>query len=248
MKSFTGHIDLREGFTIYLNKPLTWTSFALVNKFRYQACVHMGIKKLKVGHAGTLDPLASGVMILCTGKHTKHIEELQLGDKEYIAGIRLGQTTPTFDLESEPDAFFPYEHITEEMVREAIKGFIGEIDQVPPIFSACKVDGRRAYDLARQGQEVELKSKRIKIHEIELLECQLPEIKVRVSCGKGTYIRSLARDLGTALGSGGHLTSLVRTKVGEARLDECLSLEELPAWLEAHAVKAEINERTIDKN
>lgn len=243
MKDFEGKIDLREGFTLYLNKPLTWSSFSLVNKFRYEACVHIGIKKLKVGHAGTLDPLATGVMILCTGKNTKHIEQLQQGTKEYIAGIRLGATTPTCDLESEPDALFPTEHITEELVREQLLNFIGTIEQVPPIFSACKVDGKRAYDLARQGEEVTLKSKTISIQHIELLECRLPDLKLRVVCGKGTYIRSLARDLGTALASGAHLTSLERTQVGEARIENCISLEELPQWLEKHVVQAEHNER-----
>lgn len=243
MKGVQGPIDLREGFTLYMHKPLTWTSFSLVNKFRYEACVHIGLKKLKVGHAGTLDPLATGVMILCTGKHTKRIEELQRGVKEYIAGIRLGATTPTCDMESEFDATFPTEHITEEAVRTALCSFIGEIDQVPPIFSACKVEGNRAYDLARQGKEVELSSKRITIHEIELLECNLPDLRLRIVCGKGTYIRSLARDLGAALGSGGYLTSLERTQVGEARIEDCITLEELPEWLATHVVKAEINER-----
>lgn len=243
MKSFEGKVDLRDGFTLYLDKPLTWSSFSLVNKFRYEACVHIGIKKLKVGHAGTLDPLATGVMILCTGKNTKQIEELQKGTKEYIAGIRLGATTPTFDLESEADEYYPTEHITEELVRDKIKTFVGEIDQVPPIFSACKVDGKRAYDLARQGEEVTLKSKRIIIHEIELLSYKQNELLLRVVCGKGTYIRSLARDLGKALGSGGHLCSLERTQVGEARIENCIKLEDLPKWLEQHVVKSTCNER-----
>lgn len=243
MKDFDGQIDLREGFTLYLNKPLTWSSFSLVNKFRYEACVHIGIKKLKVGHAGTLDPLATGVMVLCTGKNTKQIEQLQQGRKEYIAGIRFGATTPTCDLESQADAFFPTEHITLELIQEQLKNFIGEIDQVPPIFSACKVDGKRAYDLARQGQEVELQSKRITIHSIEILDYKHPELTLRIVCGKGTYIRSLARDLGTALSSGAHLISLERTQVGEARIENCINLEDLPQWLAEHVIRAEVNQR-----
>lgn len=238
MKDFNAQVDLRDGFTIYLDKPLTWSSFSLVNKFRYEACKYMGIKKLKVGHAGTLDPLATGVMVLCTGKHTKLIEQLQKGEKEYIADIRLGQTTPTFDMESEPDTFFPTEHITEELVRSVFSQFIGEIDQVPPIFSAVKVDGHRAYDLARKGQDVVLTSKRIQIYEIELLAYELPNIRIRVRCGKGTYIRSLARDLGQALGSGAHLTALQRTQVGDARIENCITLEGLQEWLSIHALKA----------
>lgn len=231
MKHCTQELDLKEGATIYLRKPLGMSSFGLVHRFRYAACQHLGIKKLKVGHAGTLDPLATGVMILCTGRHTKRIEMLQQGSKEYIAEIRLGQTTSTFDLESEPDALYPTEHITPEAVVEVLKSFVGEIDQVPPAFSACKVDGKRAYDLARKGREIALEPKRIRIDEIELLECQLPVILIRVACGKGTYIRSLARDIGFALGSGGHLISLVRTRVGEARLEDCLSLEEVGDFL-----------------
>lgn len=217
-----------------MNKPLEWSSFSLVNKFRYEACQHMGIKKLKVGHAGTLDPLATGVMILCTGKHTKLIERLQSGTKEYIASIRLGQTTPTFDMECEPDAYYPTEHITQELIEATLPRFLGEIDQVPPVFSACKVEGRRAYDLARGGQDVVLAPKRIRINEIELIECHLPDIKLRVVCGKGTYIRSLARDIGEALNSGGHLTALERTQVGEAKIEDCITLDQLKEWLNEH--------------
>lgn len=230
-------VDLREGFTLGLIKPLGWSSFSLVNKFRYEACKHIGIKKLKVGHAGTLDPLATGVMILCTGKNTKLIEGLQKGVKEYIADIRLGQTTPTYDMESEPDAFYPTEHITRESVEQALQSFIGEIDQVPPIFSACKVDGHRAYDLARKGEEVELKSKRVSIHEIEILSCELPSLRLRIVCGKGTYIRSLAHDLGKALHSGGHLTALERTQVGDIRLDDCVTLDGLHEWLNQYVTQ-----------
>lgn len=184
---------------LYFDKPLRWTSFALVNKIRYHISRKLGVKKIKVGHAGTLDPLATGVMIICTGKATKRIEELQYQTKEYIATLQLGATTPSFDLEKEIDATYPTEHITREMVEETLKKFTGTIEQIPPAFSACKVDGKRAYDLARKGDNVELKPKTLVIDEIELLECNLPVIKIRVVCSKGTYIRALARDIGEAL-------------------------------------------------
>ena len=180
-----------------------------------------------MGHAGTLDPLATGVMIICTGKATKRIEEFQYQTKEYIATICLGATTPSYDLEKEIDATYPTEHITPEMVAETLSRFLGEIQQIPPAFSACKVDGARAYDLARKGKEVELKPKLLVIDEIELLECNLPEIKIRVVCSKGTYIRALARDIGLALDSGAHLTALARTRVGNVTLNECWEIDEL---------------------
>ena len=227
-------LDLIAGATIALDKPLTWSSFSLVNKFRYEACRFLGIRKLKVGHAGTLDPLATGVMILCTGKHTKHIPQLQEGRKEYIADIRLGQTTPTYDMESEPDAFFPTDHITRELVLERLQGFVGTIEQVPPAFSAVKVDGKRAYDLARKGRDFELKAKTLVIDEIELLDYTLPDIQIRVVCSKGTYIRALARDIGLALGSGGHLTALRRTRVGEFTLADCYRVEDIRSFLHQH--------------
>ena len=227
-------LDLIAGATIALDKPLTWSSFSLVNKFRYEACRFLGIRKLKVGHAGTLDPLATGVMILCTGKHTKQISQLQEGRKEYIADIRLGQTTPTYDMESEPDAFFPTDHITRELVLERLQGFVGIIEQVPPAFSAVKVDGKRAYDLARKGRDFELKAKTLVIDEIELLDYTLPDIQIRVVCSKGTYIRALARDIGLALGSGGHLTALRRTRVGEFTLADCYRVEDIQSFLHQH--------------
>lgn len=242
MRSFSGLVDLREGATLYVEKPLGWSSFALVNKFRYEASKHMGIKRLKVGHAGTLDPLAKGVMVLCTGKHTKRIETLQKGVKEYVATIQLGQTTPTFDLESEPDASYPTEHITMEMVQDILPQFVGTIEQVPPAFSACKVEGRRAYDLARSGRSVTLESKRIQIHSIELVACTLPRITIKVVCGKGTYIRALARDIGAKLNSGGHLVALERTRVGDAPLADCITLDEVQGWLQAHTLVATDNE------
>lgn len=234
-------MNFKEGEVLYFDKPLKWTSFAVVNKIRYHICRKLGIKKIKVGHAGTLDPLATGVMIICTGKATKRIEEFQYHTKEYIATLQLGATTPSFDLEKEIDATYPTEHITRELVEETLKRFIGSIEQVPPVFSACKVDGKRAYDLARKGEEVELKAKTLVIDEIELLECNLPEIKIRVVCSKGTYIRALARDIGEALHSGAHLTGLIRTRVGKVKLEDCLQVTDFPEWLDQQEIEV-INE------
>lgn len=231
-------MDFKKGEVLYFNKPLGWTSFKVVGHARYHICKRLGVKKLKVGHAGTLDPLATGVMIVCTGKATKRIEEFQYHTKEYIADIRLGATTPSYDLEHEIDATYPTEHITRELVEETLKQFIGEIQQVPPAFSACMVNGTRAYDLARKGEDVELKPKLLVIDEIELLDCQLPDIRVRVVCSKGTYIRALARDIGEALHSGAHLTALQRTRVGEVRLEDCLNPMDFKEWIAAQ----EINE------
>jgi tRNA pseudouridine55 synthase len=229
-------MNFKEGEVLFFDKPLTWTSFAVVNKIRYHLCRKLGVKKLKVGHAGTLDPLATGVMILCTGKATKRIEELQAHTKEYVATLMLGATTPSYDLEKEIDAIYPTEHITRELVEEVLKKFVGSIEQVPPAFSACMVDGKRAYDLARKGEEVQLKAKTLVIDEIELLECNLPVIKIRVVCSKGTYIRALARDIGEALQSGAHLTGLVRTRVGEVRLEDCMQVDAFESWLEGITV------------
>ena len=224
-------LNFKEGEVLYFDKPLTWTSFAVVNKIRYHISKKIGVKKIKVGHAGTLDPLATGVMIICTGKATKRIEEFQYHTKEYIATLKLGATTPSFDLEKEIDATYPTNHITREMVEEVLKSFIGTIEQVPPVFSACKIDGKRAYDLARKGDDVELKAKTLVIDDIELLECNLPEIKIRVVCSKGTYIRALARDIGVALNSGAHLTGLIRTRVGDVKLEDCMKPEDFEKWL-----------------
>ena len=224
-------MDFKAGEILYINKPLKWTSFAVVNKLRYHISRRLGVKKIKVGHAGTLDPLATGVMIICTGKATKRIEEFQYHTKEYIATLQLGATTPSFDLEKEIDATYPTEHITRELVEETLKKFVGTIEQIPPAFSACKVDGKRAYDLARKGDEVELKPKILVIDEIELLDYNMPKIKIRVVCSKGTYIRALARDIGVALGSGAHLTGLVRTRVGEVKLEDCMKVEQFEEWL-----------------
>ncbi|WP_165040988.1 tRNA pseudouridine(55) synthase TruB [Dysgonomonas sp. ZJ709] len=226
-------MDFIEGEILYINKPLHWTSFTLVRKLRNKLCRNLGVKKLKVGHAGTLDPLATGVMIVCTGKKTKLIETFQYQTKEYVATIRLGSTTPSFDLETEVDATYPIEHITKELVADKIKDFVGEIQQIPPAYSACKVNGERAYNLAREGQEVELQPKLLVIDEIELLECDLPVIKIRVVCSKGTYIRALARDIGLALGSGGHLIGLERTRIGEVTLDQCIAGEQVEEFVDA---------------
>ena len=299
------------------DKPYEWTSFGLVAKVRYLLCKRLGVKKLKVGHAGTLDPLATGVLLVCTGKATKRIEELQAHTKEYVATLRLGATTPSFDLEKPVDAEYPTEHITREMVEETLnrfvgtieqvppvfsackvngsraydlarKGeevelqahtkeyvatlrlgattpsfdlekpvdaeyptehitremveetlnrFVGTIEQVPPVFSACKVNGSRAYDLARKGEEVELKAKTLVIDEMELLRCELPEIVIRVVCSKGTYIRALARDIGVALQSGAHLTALRRTRIGAVRVEDCLKLDDFAEWLNRQTIE-----------
>lgn len=234
-------MNFKEGEVLYFDKPLRWTSFHLVHRVRYLLCRKLNIKKLKVGHAGTLDPLATGVMIICTGKATKRIEEFQYHTKEYIATIKLGATTPSYDLEKEIGATYPTEHITPEMVNETLKRFVGEIEQVPPAFSACKVDGTRAYDLARKGKDVELKPKVLVIDEIELLECNLPEIKVRVVCGKGTYIRALARDIGEALDSGAHLTGLIRTRIGDVTADKCMDFDTFTEWLETVEIEENTN-------
>lgn len=231
-------IDLKEGAILYFDKPYHWTSFDLVNKFRYLACQHMGIKKLKVGHAGTLDPLATGVMILCTGRKTKLIDQIQAQTKEYIASIELGATTPSFDKEHPIDARYPYEHITRQKLGQVLsETFTGEIWQVPPSFSAVKVDGKRSYELARKGKEVELKPKLLVIDEIELLSYDLPNIVVRVVCSKGTYIRALARDIGQSLNSGAYLTDLVRTRVGEVTLKDCMKVDDVMDFLSANVLK-----------
>ncbi len=229
--------DFKTGEVLFFDKPLGWTSFKVVGHARYHICKRLGVKKLKVGHAGTLDPLATGVMIVCTGKATKRIEEFQYHTKEYVADIRLGATTPSYDLEHEIDATYPTEHITRELVEATLQQFVGEIQQVPPAFSACMVNGTRAYDLARKGEEVELKPKLLVIDEIELLECQLPDIRVRVVCSKGTYIRALARDIGEALQSGAHLTALRRTRVGDVRVEDCMNPLDFKDWIAAQEVK-----------
>ncbi len=213
-----------DGEILYIDKPLGWTSFDAVKRVRGTLSRRLGLKKIKVGHAGTLDPLATGVMIICTGRATKRIDELQAGVKEYVATIALGATTPSFDLETEIDATYPTGHITRELVEEVLQQFKGRIEQIPPSFSACKIDGKRAYELARKGKDVDLKPKILVIDEIELNDFSPESITIRVVCSKGTYIRALARDIGRALESGGHLTALRRTRVGDVTVDKCLSV------------------------
>lgn len=225
-------LDFAAGEVLPLYKPYGWTSFQVVSKVRYLLSRHHGVKRFKVGHAGTLDPLATGVLLLCTGKATKRIEELQNHTKEYIADLMLGATTASYDMEHPVNATFSHEHITQEMVQQTLSKFIGTIEQRPPLFSACKVEGQRAYRLARDGSDMQLAPKKINIEEIELLKCELPVITIRVVCGKGTYIRSLARDIGEALGSGAHLTALARTRIGEYKLEDCINPETFNEWLE----------------
>ena len=220
-------MNFESGEILYIDKPLHWTSFDVVNKVRGTLCRSLGVKKLKVGHAGTLDPLATGVMIVCTGKATKRIDELQSGVKEYIATLELGATTPSFDLEHEIDARYPTAHITRQLVDEVLTKFRGEIWQVPPVYSAVKIDGKRAYDYARKAQEVALKPKLLVIDALEALHFELPVLQIRVVCSKGTYIRALARDIGVALGSGAYLTALRRTRVGTATAADCWDIDKL---------------------
>lgn len=227
-------MNIEEGQILYFDKPLRWTSFNLVAKVRWMLCHRLGVKKLKVGHAGTLDPLATGVLIVCIGKATKRIDELQAGTKEYVCTLQLGATTPCFDLERPIDQTYPTGHITRELVEQVLPRFMGRIEQVPPAFSACKVDGHRAYKLARQGQEVELKPKILVIDELELVDFdqEKMQLTLRIVCSKGTYIRALARDIGQALQSGAHLIALRRTRIGNVRVEECMHIEDFEAWME----------------
>ena len=231
--------DFKGGEILVFDKPLEWTSFDLVQKIRNNLCRKMRIKKLKVGHAGTLDPMATGIMVLCTGKATKRIEELQAGEKEYIATLKLGATTPSFDLETEEDATYGTGHITEELFRETVQQFIGTIEQIPPEYSAVKVEGQRAYELARKGKSVELKPKILVVKEIEVLKFEVPEAQLRIVCGKGTYIRALARDIGQALNSGAYLTGLQRTRVGDYTLDNAQQIDDFLQSLKDIAITEE---------
>ncbi len=218
-------MDFISGEILGIDKPLEWTSFDAVKRLRGGLQRRLGLKKFKVGHAGTLDPLATGVLIVCTGKATRRIEELQNGNKEYIAELRLGATTPSYDLETEVDREFPWEHITREEIEAVLPEFRGRLMQVPPIYSAVKIDGKRAYKFARKGEEVELKAKPLEISEMELMSYDAPTLRIRVVCSKGTYIRALARDIGEKLGCGAHLTGLRRTRVGDVRIEDCMSVE-----------------------
>lgn len=216
-----------------MDKPYGWTSFDAVKRIRGVLHKRTGRKRLKVGHAGTLDPLATGVLIVCSGRATKRIDELQAGEKEYIATLQLGATTPSFDLETEIDATYSWQHITRELIAGVLPRFTGTVMQVPPVFSAVKVDGRRAYKFARKGREVELKPKELVISELELVDWEPPLLTIRVACSKGTYIRALARDIGQALQSGAHLTALRRTRVGSVTIDQCRSIDNIVEFLNA---------------
>ncbi len=211
--------EIQNGRIFLIDKPLDWTSFDVVNKIRWNIRKAYNLKKIKVGHAGTLDPKATGLLIICTGKLTKRIDEIQAESKVYTGTIKLGVTTPTFDTESEENETFPIDHISEEIIHETTKKFIGEIEQLPPAHSAVKVDGKRLYELARAGKEVELKPRQIKIYDFKITKIEMPFVQFEVHCGKGTYIRSLAHDFGKALNSGGYLTELRRTKIGNFSVD-----------------------------
>ena len=217
--------DFKDGKILLIDKPLEWTSFQVVNKLRWHIRKQFNLKKIKVGHAGTLDPLATGLLIICTGKQTKNIETYQGQIKEYTGTIVVGATTPSYDLETEVNETFPTDHITDELIHKTTEQFIGKIQQKPPIFSAIKKDGKRLYELARQGKTTEIKSREIEIREFEITKIDLPNIEFRVVCSKGTYIRSLANDFGVALNSGGHLSVLRRTKIGDFTVENALSID-----------------------
>ena len=235
-------MNFNEGAYIYINKPYRMSSFGALAHIRYLVSKRLHVKRVKMGHAGTLDPLATGVLILCTGKATKQIEQLQLHTKEYTATLQLGATTASFDKEHTVDYTYPTKHITRELIEQTLPQFVGDIQQVPPVYSACMVDGHRAYKMARKGEEVELAAKPIHIDEIELTDFDpvTMQMSIRVVCGKGTYIRSLARDIGVALGSGAFLTALCRTRVGDIRIEDCLTFDEFPTWLERQLSNSEI--------
>lgn len=219
--------DFEVGEVLLVNKPLKWTSFDVVNRLRISIRESLGIRKLKVGHAGTLDPLASGLLILCTGRYTKKIDEYQAQEKEYTGTFRLGATTPSFDLEHEIDAEYEYNHITPELIRQIAADLTGDIQQIPPVFSAIKVNGRRAYKYARKEKELKLEPRSINISEFEITGIELPDVHFRIVCSKGTYIRSLARDFGQALQSGAHLVELCRVRIGRFKLTDAWELSDL---------------------
>ncbi len=234
-------MNFHEGEILYINKPYGMTSFGALAFVRTRLSKKLHVKRLKTGHAGTLDPLATGVLILCTGRATKRIESLQAATKEYTATLQLGATTPSYDMEHEVDKTYPTGHITEELILSVLPRFVGEIQQVPPEFSACNVNGHRAYKMARRGEKVELQPKTLKIDELEMtaFNPQTMQLSIRVVCSKGTYIRALARDIGEALGSGAYLTALCRTRVGDVRIEDCMTLEEFPAWLDSLDIEKE---------
>ena len=227
MHIFDGeNTDFLEGQIIVINKPSEWTSFDVVNKIRGLIRKKYQIKKIKVGHAGTLDPLATGVLVICTGKATKTIQELMDSNKQYEATIKFGVSTPSFDAETEPDKEYPWKHITEKDIQETLLQFTGEISQEPPLYSALKIDGKRAYKLARKGEKTKIPERIVNINSIEIKKINLPELKIAVTCSKGTYIRSLARDIGKKLNSGAYLTNLIRTSSGDFSLNNSLEIKE----------------------
>lgn len=232
-------MNFQKGEIIAVNKPYGMSSFGALARVRYLISRRMGVKRVKTGHAGTLDPLATGVLILCTGRATKRIEEFQAHSKEYTATLQLGATTPSYDMEHPVDATFPTSHITRESIENVLARFVGDIEQVPPSYSACKINGNRAYELKRKGKDVELTPKNIHIDSIELTDFDEETMRmgIRVNCGKGTYIRALARDIGRTLGSGAYLTTLCRTRVGEFTIDRCLDLDEVDEWLENQEIE-----------
>ncbi len=221
-----------EGELLLIDKPLNWTSFQVVNKIRWELKNKFGIKKLKVGHAGTLDPLARGLLLVCTGKMTKKISEIQALVKEYTGTFTLGATTPSYDLETPIDGTFPIDHLDDNALKEVINQFTGVVDQYPPVFSAIKKDGKRLYKYARKGEEIKINSRQVEILAFELTKIKLPTIDFYVKCSKGTYIRSLANDYGKALGSGAHLSSLRRTAIGLHRIEDAYTIEQITAQLE----------------
>ena len=223
--------DFQAGEVLLIDKPPEWTSFDVVNKIRHMLRHHLGIKKIKVGHAGTLDPLASGLLLVCVGKATKRINEYAGLDKEYTGTFFIGGTTPSFDLETEANYEYDTSHISEELIRETAKSFMGKISQVPPAYSAVKINGKRAYLSARKKESVDIPAREVFIHEFELLEAGVPETKFRIRCSKGTYIRTLANDFGKALKSGAYLQSLRRTRIGEYHVDKAVSIQELESFL-----------------
>jgi tRNA pseudouridine55 synthase len=237
-------MNFTEGEIVCINKPYRMSSFGALARVRYLISQRLGVKRVKTGHAGTLDPLATGVLILCTGRATKRIDELQAHTKEYTATLQLGATTASYDMEHPVDATYPTEHITRELIEATLPKFVGEIQQVPPAYSACKVNGDRAYKLMRKGRDVELKPKTLRIDEIELLwfDHEKMQMSIRVVCGKGTYIRALARDIGEALNSGAYLTALCRTRVGDIRIEDCIKLDDVPAWLEQQTIEDKLTE------
>jgi tRNA pseudouridine55 synthase len=231
-------MNFLEGEVILVDKPLGWTSFDVVNKIRWNLKQALNVKNIKVGHAGTLDPLATGLLVLCTGKNTKLIDQLMGGVKTYTGTILLGKSTPSYDLESEFNAEFPTAHVTAEIIESARKTFVGKIEQIPPIFSAKQVNGQRAYDLARAGKEFELKANSIEVFDFTIRAERFPEIDFEISCSKGTYIRSIAHDFGTAVGSGGTLITLRRTRSGEQNIEEAKSVDD---WIKLIRGNSELN-------